>query len=115
MSLNVISFMMSYSDEFCTFENLRIENGQDAAASSSSMISGEGSSEVVKEAASSSSKTRSLACGSEVMTLLDMYAGCGGMSTGQCMGAAASYVSLVTIWAVKMPVRVFSSITLKHR
>ena len=30
-------------------------------------------------------------------TLLDLYSGCGGMSTGLCMGASLSSVKLVTV------------------
>lgn len=31
------------------------------------------------------------------LTLLDLYCGCGGMSTGLCLGAQASNVNLVTV------------------
>lgn len=31
------------------------------------------------------------------MALLDLYAGCGGMSTGFCLGAKLSSVNLVTV------------------
>lgn len=31
------------------------------------------------------------------MTLLDLYSGCGGMSTGLCIGARRSGVNLVTV------------------
>ncbi|KAF9615734.1 hypothetical protein IFM89_026149 [Coptis chinensis] len=34
------------------------------------------------------------------MKLLDLYFGCGAMSTGLCLGAATSEVKLVTKWAV---------------
>ncbi|KAI3692220.1 hypothetical protein L6452_32031 [Arctium lappa] len=34
------------------------------------------------------------------LTLLDLYAGCGGMSTGLCLGAKVSGVKLVTRWAI---------------
>ncbi|CAH9119436.1 unnamed protein product [Cuscuta epithymum] len=35
-------------------------------------------------------------------TLLDLYSGCGGMSTGLCLGAKESGINLVTKWAVDL-------------
>ncbi|KAI3878529.1 hypothetical protein MKX03_023979 [Papaver bracteatum] len=91
---------MAYDDEFCTFQNLPAVNKQNAA-SSSSTISGEGSPKVVEEA-NVNAKGLSSAIDSEksVMTMLDLYSGCGGLSTGLCMGANSSNVHLVTRWAV---------------
>ncbi|KAI3945605.1 hypothetical protein MKW92_013782 [Papaver armeniacum] len=43
-----------------------------------------------------------------------MYAGCGGMSTGLCMGAAASDVNLVTRWAVDMNEDACDSLRYNH-
>ncbi|KAI3871705.1 hypothetical protein MKW92_050053 [Papaver armeniacum] len=79
---------MCYSEEFCTFNNLPT-----AASSSASTIS-RGSQKLIEEPSSENDSTES------VMTLLDLYAGCGGMSTGLCMGAAKSGVDVVTRWAV---------------
>ncbi|KAI3941075.1 hypothetical protein MKW92_045351 [Papaver armeniacum] len=79
---------MCYSEEFCTFNNLPT-----AASSSASTIS-RGSQKVIEEPSSENDSTES------VMTLLDLYAGCGGMSTGLCMGAVKSGVDVVTRWAV---------------
>ncbi|XP_026440613.1 DNA (cytosine-5)-methyltransferase CMT3-like [Papaver somniferum] len=74
---------MSYCEEVCTFKNLQ------TASTSSTAVSREGCSIVFEEDTAD-----------KVMTLLDISAGCGGMSTGLCMGAAASNVNLVTRWAV---------------
>ncbi|KAI3876618.1 hypothetical protein MKX03_013320 [Papaver bracteatum] len=81
---------MSYCEDLCTFENLQTENGKEASTSSTA-VSREGCLKVFEEDNAEPDK---------VMMLLDMYAGCGGMSTGLCMGAAASNVNLVTRWAV---------------
>ena len=35
------------------------------------------------------------------LTLLDLYSGCGGMSTGLCLGAKVSSVNLVTVLYMK--------------
>ncbi|XP_026430410.1 DNA (cytosine-5)-methyltransferase CMT3-like isoform X1 [Papaver somniferum] len=81
---------MSYCEEFHTFENLQTGIGEEASTSSAA-VSREGCSKVFEE---------DTADPDNVMLLLDMYAGCGAMSTGLCMGAAASGVNLVTRWAV---------------
>ncbi|KAI3858794.1 hypothetical protein MKW92_029416, partial [Papaver armeniacum] len=80
---------MSYCEEFCTFENICTAYAEEASTSSTA-VSSEGCSKVIEQDTADP----------EVMTLLDMYAGCGGMSTGLCMGAAASNLNLVTRWAV---------------
>lgn len=46
--------------------------------------------------------------------LLDLYAGCGGMSTGLCLGAELSSVKLVTKWAVDYQKSACDSLKLNH-
>ncbi|KAG5524386.1 hypothetical protein RHGRI_031145 [Rhododendron griersonianum] len=48
------------------------------------------------------------------MALLDLYAGCGGMSTGFCLGAKLSSVNLVTRWAVDANESACESLRLNH-
>ncbi|KAF4401783.1 hypothetical protein G4B88_000831 [Cannabis sativa] len=48
------------------------------------------------------------------LTLLDLYSGCGGMSTGLCLGAKASNVNIVTRWAVDCHKPACESIELNH-
>ncbi|GMN41835.1 hypothetical protein TIFTF001_011048 [Ficus carica] len=48
------------------------------------------------------------------MTLLDLYSGCGGMSTGLCIGARRSGVNLVTRWAVDKNSLACESLKLNH-
>ncbi|KAL6955719.1 DNA (cytosine-5-)-methyltransferase [Sarracenia purpurea var. burkii] len=48
------------------------------------------------------------------LALLDMYSGCGGMSTGLCMGAKLSSVNLVTRWAVDDNKSACDSLKLNH-
>ncbi|AQK46087.1 DNA methyl transferase2 [Zea mays] len=79
---------MSYSVAYSTFANISSENGQ----SDSDTASGISSDDVDLET-SSSMPTRTA-------TLLDLYSGCGGMSTGLCLGAALSGLKLETRWAV---------------
>ncbi|KAM7255527.1 hypothetical protein ACFE04_008425 [Oxalis oulophora] len=48
------------------------------------------------------------------LTLLDLYAGCGAMSTGLCMGANMLDVKLVTKWAVDLNAYACQSAQLNH-
>ncbi|BAT75263.1 hypothetical protein LR48_Vigan01g165500 [Vigna angularis] len=48
------------------------------------------------------------------LSLLDLYAGCGGMSTGLCLGAKTASVNLVTRWAVDSDMSASESLKLNH-
>ncbi|KAD6453747.1 hypothetical protein E3N88_08453 [Mikania micrantha] len=48
------------------------------------------------------------------LALLDLYAGCGGMSTGLCLGAKISGVKLVTKWAIDYHKCACDSLKLNH-
>ncbi|KAK2968575.1 hypothetical protein RJ640_006766, partial [Escallonia rubra] len=48
------------------------------------------------------------------VTLLDLYSGCGAMSTGLCLGANLSGVKLTTKWAVDMNEHACASLKLNH-
>lgn len=48
------------------------------------------------------------------LALLDLYAGCGGMSTGLCLGAKISGVKLVTRWAIDYHKSACDSLKLNH-
>ncbi|KAL0400479.1 UNVERIFIED_CONTAM: DNA (cytosine-5)-methyltransferase CMT2 [Sesamum latifolium] len=48
------------------------------------------------------------------LALLDMYSGCGGMSTGLCLGTKACGVDLVTRWAVDIDKAACESLKLNH-
>ncbi|KAE8702835.1 DNA (cytosine-5)-methyltransferase CMT2 [Hibiscus syriacus] len=48
------------------------------------------------------------------LTLLDLYSGCGGMSTGLCLGAKASCIDLVTKWSVDSDKSACESLKLNH-
>ncbi|BBH04326.1 chromomethylase 3 [Prunus dulcis] len=53
-------------------------------------------------------------CGKPEVTLLDLYSGCGAMSTGLCLGAQLSNVNLVTRWAVDVNEYACQSLKLNH-
>ncbi|KAL6501795.1 hypothetical protein OROGR_026928 [Orobanche gracilis] len=48
------------------------------------------------------------------LALLDLYSGCGGMSTGLCLGAKLSSLNLVTKWAVDSSSSACDSLRLNH-
>lgn len=48
------------------------------------------------------------------LALLDLYSGCGGMSTGLCLGAKASGINLVTKWSVDLNEAACESLKLNH-
>lgn len=48
------------------------------------------------------------------MALLDLYAGCGGMSTGLCLGAKLAGVNLKTRWALDINKSACDSLRLNH-
>ncbi|KAL6906277.1 hypothetical protein ACP4OV_003878 [Aristida adscensionis] len=81
---------MSYSVAYSTFANIPSENG----ASASDSASGISSDDVDMEMSSGTQGTKA--------TLLDLYSGCGGMSTGLCLGAALAGLKLETRWAVDL-------------
>ncbi|KAK9716133.1 hypothetical protein RND81_06G213100 [Saponaria officinalis] len=50
----------------------------------------------------------------ETYSLLDLYAGCGAMSTGLCLGSRLSGVNLVTRWAIDTDSPACESLRLNH-
>nr|XP_043636001.1 DNA (cytosine-5)-methyltransferase 1-like [Erigeron canadensis] len=53
-------------------------------------------------------------CKSPEVTLLDLYAGCGAMSTGLCLGANIGNVNLVVRWAVDINAYACESLKFNH-
>ncbi|KAG2538922.1 hypothetical protein PVAP13_9NG370900 [Panicum virgatum] len=80
---------MSYSVAYSTFANIPSENG----ASGSETASG------ISDDADLEMSPRTPG---GTATLLDLYSGCGGMSTGLCLGAALAGLKLETRWAVDL-------------
>ncbi|THU45863.1 hypothetical protein C4D60_Mb02t22450 [Musa balbisiana] len=90
---------MSYSLAYSTFANLP-ENDWAASGSSSTMSSSDPDSPSFRE--------------KNVVTLLDLYSGCGAMSTGLCLGANLSGINLQTRWAVDLNQYACQSLKLNH-
>ncbi|GJN20272.1 hypothetical protein PR202_gb07627 [Eleusine coracana subsp. coracana] len=93
---------MSYSVAYSTFANIPSENwasgSETASAISSDEVDLEMSSGVLARSA----------------TLLDLYSGCGGMSTGLCLGGALAGLKLETKWAVDLNSYACDSLKYNH-
>ncbi|KAF5193551.1 Cytosine-specific methyltransferase [Thalictrum thalictroides] len=94
-------FDMKYSPKYSTFSNASQES-KDCFLVEGTGIDNETSSTISRDASSDGviSGTKVECKKDAEMTLLDLYSGCGAMSTGLCLGAATSGVNLVTRWAV---------------
>ncbi|KAK1613227.1 hypothetical protein QYE76_036900 [Lolium multiflorum] len=101
---------MAYSVAYSTFANVPPENVDPTGSETTSDISCDNV---------DSSKEKPVAdlvvspdAQMETATLLDLYSGCGAMSTGLCMGAPLSGLKLTTKWAVDM--NKYACDSLKH-
>ncbi|KAK1407619.1 hypothetical protein QVD17_39239 [Tagetes erecta] len=82
---------MSYLVPYSTYQNLPPENEADGNESYSTISSESDSNAVVTKVSETLEDQRS------VMRMLDLYSGCGAMSTGLCLGANMADVKLVTL------------------
>ncbi|XP_028783969.1 DNA (cytosine-5)-methyltransferase CMT2 [Neltuma alba] len=112
---SVLPFDFYYDMEYCvdysTFRSLSTDS--DAKC-------GEVPSAVAREtltkltSATDKSNISSSESDKEELALLDLFSGCGGMSTGLCLGAKVSSVNLVTKWAVDSDGSACESLKLNH-
>ncbi|CAI9289781.1 unnamed protein product [Lactuca saligna] len=115
----LLSYDLYYDMQYSmpvTFTTLQKESSI-TKSDESSVISGDNSSNGVVEKKKNNkiSKPTKIHESKECeMTLLDLYAGCGGMSTGLCYGTNISGVKLVTKWAVDINQHACESLKLNH-
>ncbi|CAO2149189.1 unnamed protein product [Urochloa humidicola] len=102
---------MSYSRAYSTFANLPADNDgvSSSAASNISDDVVDSSKETLVSGFQASSDAHT-----ETTSLLDLYSGCGAMSTGLCLGAALSTFKLETRWAVDMNEYACESLKYNH-
>ncbi|KAI3824762.1 hypothetical protein L1987_06233 [Smallanthus sonchifolius] len=93
---------MSYLVPFSSYQNLPPDNEADGNESDSTISSESDSNVAVKDDKRSE------------MRMLDLYSGCGAMSTGLCLGANMANVNLVTRWAVDLNTYACQSLKLNH-
>lgn len=106
---------MSYSLKHLTFANLLTENSRtesDESSTISSEIGLNSTTDGINSAIGESSQVHKFQ--GSGMTLLDLYSGCGAMSTGLCLGASLSGLKLVTRWAVDINPHACESLKLNH-
>ncbi|KAL8551225.1 hypothetical protein ACS0TY_000347 [Phlomoides rotata] len=101
---------MKYDVDYSTFSTILTDNSSLSSSSPHPLLSSESKYETCK---TGTNHTVDESCKSE-LALLDMFAGCGGMSTGLCLGAKACGVDLVTRWAVDIEEAACESLKLNH-
>ncbi|TKY70271.1 putative DNA (cytosine-5)-methyltransferase CMT1 [Spatholobus suberectus] len=106
---------MKYTVPYLTFSNLVNETAKTESDASSTISSESGSNGCVNDANLANGKTvQNNSSDSSEWTLLDLYSGCGAMSTGLCLGASLAGIKLVTRWAVDINRHACKSLKLNH-
>ncbi|KAK8639939.1 hypothetical protein V6N13_138305 [Hibiscus sabdariffa] len=101
-------FDMEYCVDYSTFRTLPTDNSFKSFSSSNCYK------EVFPTTPAFSANIPSFGTYKAELTLLDLYSGCGGMSTGLCLGAKASCIDLVTKWSVDSGKSACKSLKLNH-
>ncbi|KAJ4912647.1 DNA (cytosine-5)-methyltransferase CMT2 [Raphanus sativus] len=98
-------FDMEYCVEFSTFRTLRNQTSENKLECCAADVTPTESTESILENKSNSK---------EELLVLDLYSGCGGMSTGLNLGAKVSGVDVVTKWAIDQELAACESLKLNH-
>ncbi|KAI4327996.1 hypothetical protein L6164_020396 [Bauhinia variegata] len=101
---------MEYCVEYSTFRSMPTDNSDKSCESSTVVL------ETLPSVTSAIKKNKipSSEMNKAELSLLDIYSGCGGMSTGLCLGAKVSSVNLVTRWAVDSDKSACESLKINH-
>ncbi|XP_014521432.1 putative DNA (cytosine-5)-methyltransferase CMT1 isoform X1 [Vigna radiata var. radiata] len=91
---------MKYTLPYLTFSNIVDETDKSESDASSTVSSEGGSSDCSNDNPTNGKTIEKNSSNSSEWALLDLYSGCGAMSTGLCLGATLAEVKLVTRWAV---------------
>ncbi|KAG8634063.1 DNA (cytosine-5)-methyltransferase CMT2 isoform X2 [Manihot esculenta] len=104
-------FDMEYSVDYSSFRTLLI----DVALNRHNLLT-TSVAEPLSKTSKNTSMENMLNCESykAELALLDLFSGCGGMSTGLCLGAKLSCVELVTRWALDSDKSACESLKLNH-
>ncbi|KAJ7944080.1 Cytosine-specific methyltransferase [Quillaja saponaria] len=108
---------MKYTVPYLTFSNIATEKSSTVSDATSTISSETGSNIPIGDDVANGvvdEIEKSNASLTSEWTLLDLYSGCGAMSTGLCLGAAISGVKLVTRWAVDYNTYACKSLKLNH-
>ncbi|XP_006282433.2 DNA (cytosine-5)-methyltransferase CMT2 isoform X1 [Capsella rubella] len=97
-------FDMEYCVEYSTFQTLRNpKSSENKLECCANVVPTESTKPILKKK-----------CFSGKLPVLDLYSGCGGMSTGLSLGAQISGVDVVTKWAVDQNMAACESLKLNH-
>ncbi|XP_012574570.1 putative DNA (cytosine-5)-methyltransferase CMT1 [Cicer arietinum] len=106
---------MKYTVPYLTFSNIVNEPARIESDSTSTISSESGSNGCVADSnVANGGKCQHNSSDKSEWTLLDLYSGCGAMSTGLCFGASISGMKLVTRWAVDINSHACESLKLNH-
>lgn len=105
---------MEYSVEYSTFRTLVTDNISETPMGSQSFLSNSKHPVDEPNTLTPLELFPNYDSSKQELALLDLYAGCGGMSTGLCLGAKLSSVNLVTKWAVDYNSSACESLKLNH-
>ncbi|ESW29967.1 hypothetical protein PHAVU_002G113900 [Phaseolus vulgaris] len=106
---------MTYTLPYLTFSNVVNDTVKSESDASSTISSESGSSGCFNGANLANGKTiKKNSSNSSEWALLDLYSGCGAMSTGLCLGASLAGVKLVTRWAVDINAHACKSLKQNH-
>ncbi|KQK22267.1 hypothetical protein BRADI_1g66167v3 [Brachypodium distachyon] len=98
---------MKYSLDYSTFSTLEMED-------TNAILQSSHASSIEMKKVDFSKKQKSPVPNKKDLSLLDLYCGCGGMSTGLCLGAHGAGVNLVKKWAVDDDLVACESYRLNH-
>lgn len=107
---------MGYDISFTTFYNLPDEKAgvETSSSDSASTVSSDDPSNLLLNTTSNVSLEKGSTIIEPELSLLDLYSGCGAMSTGLCLGTSLSGVKLVTRWAVDLNQPACDSLKYNH-
>ncbi|CAN7109204.1 unnamed protein product [Brassica rapa subsp. narinosa] len=96
-------FDMEYCVEFSTFQTLRTQTSENKLECGADVTPTESTESILEDKSFS-----------KELLVLDLYSGCGGMSTGLNLGAKISGVDVVTKWAIDQNLAACESLKLNH-
>ncbi|KAJ0239251.1 hypothetical protein HA466_0229320 [Hirschfeldia incana] len=96
-------FDMEYCVEFSTFQTLRNQTSENKLECCADATPTESTESILENKSDS-----------KELLVLDLYSGCGGMSTGLNLGAKVSGVDVVTKWAIDQNLAACESLKLNH-
>ncbi|KAL0687712.1 hypothetical protein Bca4012_087389 [Brassica carinata] len=96
-------FDMEYCVEFSTFQTLRTQTSENKLECCADVTPTESTESILEDKSFS-----------KELLVLDLYSGCGGMSTGLNLGAKISGVDVVTKWAIDQNLAACESLKLNH-